>query len=220
MGRVKLGGTCQTYPMYSSILWDMGGTLIDTYPAVDNLLARIGYRTNAPSNAQLSEVAALRSVSIEHAMNKLHQLYGADLAALHAGYAELKETWKTRPAPLMSGARRVLGAVHDAGGLNLVATHRDRRSAEDLLAAHGIEVDDMVCAPDGYERKPSPQMYQVLIERHHLDPATVIALGDRPIDVKAATAAGIRGYLLDHRGEGAGTLASLSDVLKLIGEQV
>ncbi|MCM3907768.1 hypothetical protein [Trueperella bernardiae] len=93
--------------MYTSILWDMGGTLIDTYPAVDHLLARIGYRTDAPSNAQLSEVARLRSISIDHAMNKLHQLYDADLEALHAGYSELKESWKTRPAPLMSGARRV-----------------------------------------------------------------------------------------------------------------
>ncbi|WP_246783084.1 MULTISPECIES: HAD-IA family hydrolase [unclassified Trueperella] len=205
--------------MYTSILWDMGGTLIDTYPAVDHLLARIGYRTDAPSNAQLSEVARLRSISIDHAMNKLHQLYDADLEALHAGYSELKESWKTRPAPLMSGARRVLEAVRDAGGLNLIATHRDRCSAEDLLAAHGIEVDDMVCAPDGYERKPSPDMYLVLIERHRLHPARVLAVGDRPIDVEAATAAGVDGYLLDHQGKQPGTLASLSELIGMIGPQ-
>ena len=89
-----------------------------------------------------------------------------------------------------------MAAVRRGGGLNLVATHRDRTSAENLLHALAVQTDDLVCAPDGLARKPNPQMNQILIKRHELDPTNVIAIGDRTIDVKAAHAAGIEGILL------------------------
>ena len=40
------------------------------------------------------------------------------------------------------------------------------------------------------------QMNLVLMERHGLDPSGVITVGDRPIDIDAARAAGIEGFLL------------------------
>lgn len=77
-----------------------------------------------------------------------------------------------------------------------MATHRDRDSAAQLLEATGLAVDDMVCAPDGYDRKPSPEMIRVLLDRHGLDAADVIAVGDRPGDAEAARAVGATGLLL------------------------
>ena len=57
----------------------------------------------------------------------------------------------------MAGAAEVMAAVRRGGGLNLVATHRDRASAENLFHALGVQVDDLVCAPDGFARKPDPR---------------------------------------------------------------
>ncbi len=194
----------------------MGGTLVDTYPQVDHMLAQVGYGTDQPSSAQLSEVRKLRTTSIAHAMSTLSRVYGADMDEMVFAYEAVKERWKTNPPPVMSGARDVMATVHEQGGLNLVATHRDRTSAQTLLDALNLDVDDMLCAPDGYERKPSPQMFTVLLEKHRLDPAEVISVGDRVLDVHAATAAGCRAFLLDHRGGKPDTLRTLSELIPVL----
>ena len=53
-----------------------------------------------------------------------------------------------------------------------------------------------MCAADGFTRKPDPPDESGLMERHGLDPSGVITVGDRPIDIDAARAAGIEGFLL------------------------
>lgn len=120
----------------------------------------------------------------------------------------------------MSGAREVMAAVSAGGALNLVATHRDRASAEQLLTASALYVDDMVCAPDGYARKPSPEMIEVLLARHGLGPGDAIAVGDRPVDVEAAHAAGVEGVLLvtgPVDAAGLPQISALTELLPLLG---
>lgn len=175
----------------------MGGTLVDTYPEVDRTLAGVVW--SEPTEEQLSEVAQLRSESIAHAIEVLAMRYDIPSELLDDAYALLKKKWVHDPAPLMAGAAEVMAAVRRGGGLNLVATHRDRTSAENLFHALGVQVDDLVCAPDGFARKPDPQMNKILMERHGLNPSDVIAVGDRPIDIDAAQAAGIKAILLSNQ---------------------
>lgn len=177
-----------------SIVWDLGGTLIDTYPDVDRALAQAAFGDTSADH--LADVASLTRISSGHAITELARRTGAAEQALRAAYDGVKKRWQETPAPVMAGAREVMAAVTAGGGLNLVATHRDRGSAELLIEATGLAVDDMVCAPDGYARKPSPEMLEVLIERHGLDARAVVAVGDRPVDVEAGQAVGATGVLL------------------------
>lgn len=207
-----------------TIIWDMGGTLVDTYPQVDRTLARTAWG-DAASPEQLHEVAALRQESIAHAMDVLVARHGADRGSLESAYDALKKRWRSHPAPLMDGAEQVMVAVHRCGGLNLVATHRDRTSAQALIDALGITVDDLVCAPDGHARKPDPEMNLLLMRRHHLDAPSVLCVGDRPIDVQAADASGVRGALLAPDGvlppgrlpEGSMVIRGLRELLPMVG---
>ncbi len=192
-----------------SVIWDMGGTLVDTYPAVDRTLATAVWGANV-TGTQLAEVRALRVRSIAHAIEVLSARHGIGQERLQQAYADLKASWKVHPAPLMDGAKQVLDAVHRSGGLNLVATHRDRTSAQTLLDALGIAVDDLVCAPDGLPRKPDPAMNLLLVARHHLVPDEVLCVGDRAIDVKAADAAGLSSALLVAPGDPLEDLGSAS----------
>lgn len=177
-----------------SIIWDLGGTLVDTYPDVDRALALAAF--GDASEQRLAEVGALTRLSSGHAIEVLARRAGVSEAALQAAYDGVKAYWQHTPAPVQPGAREVMAAVTASGGLNLVATHRDRASAEQLIAATGLVIDDMVCAPDGFARKPAPEMVSVLIERHGLDPAEVIVVGDRPADAEAGLAVGTAGVLL------------------------
>ena len=202
------------------IIWDMGGTLIDTYPEVVRALSRAAYGDTAPSH--LREIGALTQYSIAHAIESLSVSREVPRTDLERAYEELKTRWRTRPAPVMDGARELIARVWEKGGLNLVATHRDRASATMLVTVLGLDLDDMVCAPDGLARKPSPEMNLLLARRHGLDPAQVLCVGDRPIDAVAAANAGMSAALLVSPGtvltlrdavDGTAVVADLRDLI-------
>lgn len=174
---------------YLNIVWDMGGTLMDTYPSVDAMLARVAGAHGLEVDP--AEVTRLTRTSIASAIEALAERAGVARDPFDRAYADLKESWVGDPPPVMEGAREVMDRIRGAGGLNLVVTHRDRTSAEDLLRASGLVVDDMVCAPDGHPRKPDPTMYRTIVGRHGLVPQQCLAVGDRPIDGRAARAAGL-----------------------------
>lgn len=206
-----------------SVIWDLGGTLVDTYPDVDRALASAVHGDDpAPTGAELDEVARLTRVSSGHAIEVLAERHGRPEGVLREAYEATKQLWRTSPPPVMDGAREVMEAVRLQGGLNLVATHRDRASASQLLHTLGLEVDDMVCAPDGFPRKPDPAMVLELLRRHDLAAADVLAVGDRPGDVLAARAAGVRGVLVETPGipleaEGVERVTALAELLPLLG---
>ncbi len=199
-----------------NIIWDMGGTLIDTYPSVDRTLVRAledhGHRVDP------QEVAGLTRRAIAVAIAELSARYAVPREDLDRAYADLKRSWATRPAPVMAGAREVMDHVRSISGRNMVVTNRDRRSATTLLTATNLAVDDLVCAPDGYPRKPDPAMYLAVLERNRLDPADCLAVGDRAIDAVASRQAGIECMLLETPGnpvEGKGN--RITDLRELLG---
>lgn len=199
------------------IIWDMGGTLIDTYPELDAALCRAAL--GEVTEAGLAEVAELTRVSTGHAIEILAQRHGVPEAELEAANEELKRHWRTHPAPVMDGAVEVMERVRGSGHRNLVVTHRERTSAQGLLDANGLQVDDMICAPDGFPRKPAPDMFLAILNRNRIDPADVLAVGDRMIDVEAAAAVGVAGVLLDTSPTqaasrtGTDTVSSLRELL-------
>lgn len=204
------------------MIWDLGGTLMDTYPDVDRTLAGVVHDGDDDvSEAEIREVAELTRISSSHAITTLAERHGVPEQRLREAYDALTERWEQQAPPLMDGAREVMDAVKASGGLNLVATHRDRASATVLVESLGLPVDDVVCAPDGFPRKPDPAMARELLRRHHLGPGDCRAVGDRPADVEAADAAGIQGYLLVTPGiplgePGVHRIESLRDLLTQI----
>ncbi|MFC7374454.1 HAD-IA family hydrolase [Brachybacterium sp. GCM10030267] len=181
-----------------AVIWDLGGTLVDTYPDVDRALASAVH--SEVDDAALREVARLTRVSSSHAIATLAERHGVSERRLRVAYEATKQHWLNHPPAVMEGAPEVIEAVRRAGGMNLVATHRERSSAQALLDALELRIDDMVCAPDGFERKPDPAMIRELLSRHDLDPGECLAIGDRPADVEAAAAAGVRSVLLETPG--------------------
>lgn len=206
--------------MYRYVFWDLGGTLVDTYPALDAALADV---VRARGHRLLdSEVAVWTRRSTGEAIGFLSGRFDIPESEFETANAALKERWESRPPPAMAGARELIREISAAGGLNLVVTHRDRTSAESLLKGLDLRVDDLIATSDGHPRKPDPEMYQVMLERHGLAPDECLAVGDRPIDAEAAMAAGITAAMLESPAapvddEAEHSVASLDELRPLLG---
>jgi len=186
-----------------SIIWDIDGTLFDTYPAFVGafVLALHGAGVSAPPPAP--EVDALARVGLAHCANELASRFGLDAGALSDRFAELYgDVPLARQRPYL-GAREICEAILRQGGLNAIATHRGRGSTERLLSEHGMGhlFGDIASVEEGFPKKPSPAMFMSLMERRGLVASRCVAVGDRDIDVLAGRAAGIRTCL--YRGEPA-----------------
>lgn len=181
-----------------NIIWDLGGTLIDTYTPLDEMLFE--QVRDAGADISFREISLLTRAGTSAALETIAQRYGIDPVQLRAAHTRLKQSWTTEPAPLNAGAAEALAKVHDADGLNLVITHRDRASATTLIRQHNLPIDHMICAPDGFARKPDPDMFHAMIEQTDVSADALVSVGDREIDIEASHAAGIRAALLETPG--------------------
>ncbi|QFP76925.1 HAD-IA family hydrolase [Deinococcus sp. AJ005] len=179
-----------------SLLWDLDGTLLDTYPAIDgalqDALARLGHST------ELAAIVPLTRVTLGHAIQTLAARLGLEEDTLWQAYGQAEVRRSGQFAPPMPYAREVMVGVRARGALNLVVTHRDREGAIARLQTAGLWplVDDLVSVSDGYPRKPDPGMFLAAMYRYALKPADCLAVGDRELDIRAAHAAGLRAALL------------------------
>ena len=84
----------------TSILWDMGGTLFNTYPSIDAAF----HRLVADRGVSAAEVSELTHISRGHAIKQLAVRSGVPASDFEAAYEDVKTGWLTEPAPLMEGS--------------------------------------------------------------------------------------------------------------------
>ena len=173
------------------LLWDMDGTLFDTYPplgqaAVDTF-AVYGVTVSA------AEVLDLMTVTLGHCIETLALRHGLDPVELMAAYLDRAARVSVATQPPFPGVEHVLRRVVAAGGGNFIFTHRGRESLDGFLTHFGLAdlFADTLTQDEGYARKPDPAGFLALIERNGLPRAEVLTVGDRDLDILAGINAGI-----------------------------
>ena len=177
-------------------LWDLDGTLLDTYPAMVAAFQRATENLGgAISQRETYEI--MRQVSVGYAEKQVAKRYGWDWHELRAGYQKYEPILQVAPAAF-DGARAVLAQVQACGGHNYLMTHRDQ-SAMTYLQQAGLAdyFTDAVTAAQPFPRKPDPAALNYLLDKHHVDRQLAVMVGDRNLDIDAGHNAGIAGYLLD-----------------------
>ncbi|HWG85047.1 MAG TPA: HAD hydrolase-like protein, partial [Deinococcales bacterium] len=108
--------------MYRHVIWDVGGTLFDTYPAVNAAMLRAVRELGG--DASLERVAELTYVSTGHALATLATECGLDDRALKDAYEREYRTARPMEQVPFPGTPEVLQHVVEAGGKNVIVSHR------------------------------------------------------------------------------------------------
>ena len=178
--------------MIKHILWDLDGTLFDTYPAITYAISKS--LNEIGQSVALNVIDGLARQSIAHCLEALSQRFKLDRGLLEARFAEAYRVIDPANQTPFPGVQEVCSVIHRRGGLNIIVTHRGLQSTQRLLDTHDMAAsfDDIFSVEQGYARKPDPAMLLAAMEKYHLDPAETLLVGDRELDIQAGQAAGVR----------------------------
>ena len=178
------------------IFWDFDGTLLDSYPAM--VRAFVAGAAELGIAITPERTLALMKNCLTHCCEVIGAENGVPASSLVAAFRRHEQGELAKGLPPVDGIPEVLAALHARGVKHYVATHRDLQCRE-LLDKAGLLAyfSGFVTREDGLPRKPAPDMLLHLMDKHGLDPARCMMVGDRPLDTEAGMAAGVTSVLLD-----------------------
>jgi phosphoglycolate phosphatase-like HAD superfamily hydrolase len=205
--------------MLRDLIWDVDGTIFDTYPAF--IRAFEAALQDLDAQAPRQRIAQLCRQSLSHCVATLADECQVDADDLLRGFQAHYAATPARDQPPFPGVIEVCAYVHSIGGQNLIVTHRGGESLQHLLHAHHMAdyFADCLTRDDGFPRKPDPESFGEMIQRHHLERQSVLAVGDRDIDVLAGRAAGVRTCLFGTRLPEVGadyTIAHFAELYRIL----
>jgi HAD superfamily hydrolase (TIGR01509 family) len=201
----------------SGLIWDMDGTLLDSSAAVPAAYAAALVRIGGPVVTAADVIAAYPlgppEVILEH-------LAGRPLTAqeTEAYYRELAAV-SVRPYP---GVADVVARLRAHGAPLAVFTGASTRAALTLLASAGLAADVLVGGDQIGRPKPAPDGLLLVAGRLGAKPEDLAYIGDAPVDLRAARAAGSHaaaaawGHLYDPAEPADSVLAAPADALRLL----
>lgn len=120
----------------------------------------------------------------------------------------------------MPGAREVLDWTDQVGIRNFVYTHKGD-NAFTILRDLGLEsyFTEILTSQSGFERKPSPEAANYLIDKYQLSPDNTYYIGDRTLDVEFAQNSKIQSInFLDSTYERNHRIQALADIPCIFGD--
>ena len=183
---------------YTHLFWDFDGTLYDTYPQILSAMQQ-ALRDFGLTDVQPDQVMPGLKHSVYDASCHFAQLVSCDPKDIynrHHQYHKQEDHF-----PPYDGLAKCLKTLKDAGCCHYLYTHRDH------LSVMQLEKDGLwqyfsggVTSEDAFPSKPAPDALLHLLQKHQLEPASCLMIGDRGIDVESALNAGMAGAAFDPDG--------------------
>ncbi|AWL25101.1 TPA: HAD-IA family hydrolase [Streptococcus suis] len=205
--------------MTPTFIWDLDGTLLDSYEAILAGIQETYEQFGLPFDREEVRKFILR-YSVKDLLVRDADKYGLDSDELNRVRAtSLKE--KNTQIPLMAGAVEILNWTAEQGIQNFVYTHKSDNAfqvLEDLGVRHHFT--EILTSDSGFARKPSPEALLFLIEKYGLDKENTYYIGDRLLDVETAVNAGIHSINLQIDGvEQNWKIVSLLDIKQILTDK-
>lgn len=165
----------------TTFIWDLDGTLIDSYEVFLEALSESFANFNLPFDRE-TVYNFIKGQSVN-----------ALLKEQPVPFQEIKEDFTTNSTAkndeikLMVGAKAILDWTQKENIQNFIYTHKGK-NAYDLL--NQLEISpyflEIVTSENGFKRKPHPEAINYLLEKYKLKPEETYYIGDRILDIEAA----------------------------------
>ena len=177
--------------MYRNLIWDLDGTLFDTYPAIVGAYQAAVRELGCEADGDWLMMLAKKSLS--YCSTTLAATFQLDPASIDHAFGMHYARVTPEQQPPLPGVIELCRHVCNLGGRNVIVTHRGRVSSLALPTAHRMTgyFAGTITSDDGYPRKPDPTSMNAALALFKLDPSETLAVGDREIDVAAGKAAGL-----------------------------
>ena len=175
----------------TAFIWDLDGTLLDSYEAILAGIEETYRQFSIPYNKEEVRTFILK-YSVQDLLEQVAEERGLDPVKLNQVRAQsLAE--KNAQVVLMPGAREVLAWADKQGIQQFVYTHKGD-NALTILRDLGLDVyfTEILTSQSGFARKPSPEAATYLISKYHLKPERTYYIGDRTLDIEFAQNSGIQ----------------------------
>lgn len=174
-----------------AFIWDLDGTLLDSYEAILAGLEETFSQFSIPYNKEKVRSYILK-YSVQDLLQEVAEERGLDLAKLNQARAQsLAE--KNAQVVLMPGAREVLAWAYKAGIQQFVYTHKGENAFAILGDLDLLQYfTEILTNQSGFARKPNPEAAVYLLEKYDLDPEETYYIGDRTLDIEFAQNSGIQ----------------------------
>lgn len=196
----------------TTFIWDLDGTLIDSYEVFLETLSESFANFNLPFDRE-TVYNFIKGQSVN-----------ALLKEQPVPFQEIKEdftansTAKNDKIKLMVGAKAVLDWTQKENIQNFIYTHKGK-NAYDLL--NQLEISpyflEIVTSENGFKRKPHPEAINYLLEKYKLKPEETYYIGDRILDIEAAHNSGI--YSINFlSAKNSQQINKLTDIIQIFEE--
>lgn len=168
-----------------AFIWDLDGTLLDSYDAILAGLEETYAFYQLPFDRASIKDYILK-YSVQDLLVVVAEEYQLDVTNLNHRRAEsLAE--KNAQVVLMDGAREVLSWAKDAGIEQFVYTHKGENALV-ILRDLGLEsfFKEILTSQSGFARKPNPEAARYLMKKYGLEPENTYYIGDRSLDIDFA----------------------------------
>lgn len=174
-----------------AFIWDLDGTLLDSYEAILAGIEETYRQFSLPYNKE--EVRAfILKYSVQDLLEQVAKERGLDVELLNQVRAHsLAE--KNAQVILMPGAREVLAWADQQGIQQFVYTHKGD-NALTILRELGLDsyFTEILTNQSGFARKPSPEAAIYLLDKYELNTQQTYYIGDRTLDIEFAQNSGIQ----------------------------
>jgi HAD superfamily hydrolase (TIGR01549 family) len=175
--------------LYKHIIWDFDGTLFDTYPVMGSIFKDVLEEEGIVES--LDEILKHMKVSMSCALQYYEKKYHINDTFVDK-YNKQRKDMEVNLSKPFTGIEEICRYIHNSGKNNYLYTHRGE-SAIILLKNYGLYdyFTDFITSQHGFERKPSPNAINYLVDKYNIIHNEAIMIGDRDLDILAAKNAGI-----------------------------
>lgn len=177
-----------------TFIWDLDGTLLDSYEIIVDSL----YQIYNEQNIHIEKKYILQEIindSVATFIKNMENAFGIPFDVLKDRYSKISSE-KLRDIRPMEHAIELLEYLKKKNIKSYILTHRGV-TTETVLTKTGLKdyFAEVVCSLNGFPRKPDPTGLNYLIDKYKLNKDNTYYVGDRSIDVECAFNAGIKSIL-------------------------